>query len=257
MSGSEVRAILDRRKCQARRVVKPQPDMSKVSQPCHAESRGATWVWMARDDAPGYSYATEDFRCPFGQPGDLLWCQETWKHHSIYAHLKPRDLPRSNVFFRADDRYAPSNTPWRPSIHMPRWASRLTLELTDVRAQRVQEISADDCEAEGVQWRGGDMGIYRQRRADNAVAARRYQTGMRKLFRELWDSLNARRGHGWNENDWVWCLSFRAHRQNVDALIEERRPHRELPSVDDILDEDFTGGLRTEEYLERLRNGQL
>ena len=230
MSAWEVRALLDRGKTQARRRVSTghytdglrgySPTGQLVDYHGNGRSLGLKYahdergLWHKRDNPAGRSALV--LPCPYGRPGDLLWCQETWKHHSIYAHLKPRDLPRADIFFRADDRYAPSNTPWRPGIHMPRWASRLTLELTDVRVQRVQEISEEDAEAEGMPepYLGDGDAPFTE---SPVLVSRRVQ------FRNLWNDLNARRGHGWNENDWVWALSFTAHRQNVDALIEERR----------------------------------
>ena len=159
--------------------------------------------------------------CPYGRPGDLLWMKETWKPHSTFAHLKPTQIPQSRMFYRADNAYAPSNTRWVPSMYMRRWMCRLTGLIKDIRVERLQEISADDCEAEGVQWCGADMGVYRKRRADNVVAARRYQNGMRKLYRDLWDSLNAKRGYGWSVNPWVWVVQFRPIAKNVDAVLAE------------------------------------
>ena len=199
MSGPMVRAILSGRKTQTRRVIKPQPLLSYIVQ---CDEPG---LW-------GDEEGEVQFPCPFGQPGDLLWCREAWKPHSIYAHLKPRDVPRSNVFFRADDRYAPSNTPWRPGIHMPRWASRLTLELTDVRAQRVQEISEGDAEAEG-------MGEPYLGDGDAPFTESPVLVSRRMQFRNLWNDL---RGHGWNENPFVWSLSFSVIHKNVDEVLRGR-----------------------------------
>jgi hypothetical protein len=131
------------------------------------------------------------FCCPYGQSGDLLWVRETWKPHVDKTVHTP-------AIYRADythDRLADSLGPWRPSIHMPRWASRLTLHLTDVRVQRVQEISEEDAQAEGVE------AMYLD---DLGQTWKSYRRG----FESIWDSINAKRGYGWTANPWIWALTF-------------------------------------------------
>ena len=161
-SGAMVRAILEGRKTQTRRVVKPTSGPHSIEK-------------------------------TIGRPGDLLWVRETWGIH---------DADPARAWFRADpgveDCVAKSTAgwKWRPSIHMPRWASRITLRLTDVRVERVQEISADDAIAEGID-RPGTMNPYID---GNAM--------VRAVFRNLWDSINAKRGYGWDVNPWVWVLVF-------------------------------------------------
>lgn len=223
MSGPMVRAILEGRKCQTRRVMKPQPvgvpwfdDDRQVWRDCWVRHawRGASYIPMEE--------ITPELRCPYGRPGDLLsvreaaWiCPPRWTD----SPANPMGPQRQEVAYKADDlrggtaeAAADYKLKLTPSIHMPRWASRLTLELTDVRAQRVQEISEEDAEAEGVEpalllheMVGGAPDMYR------------------RGFRALWQHLNAKRGYGWRENPWCWCLSFVAHPQNVDDLLEERR----------------------------------
>jgi hypothetical protein len=122
--------------------------------------------------------------CPYGRPGDRLWVRETW------SQLYPYESRR--VAYRADREtvVAPGVLPWwRPSIHMPRWASRLTLEITKVRVERLKEITVKDIAAEGIQ---------------EGVGVFAYED-----FRKLWDSLNAKRGFGWDANPWVWVVEFR------------------------------------------------
>lgn len=133
-SGPMVRAILDGRKTQTRRIVKPQP--LAVAAPFHPEPRGGNrWVWMARDDAPGYSYATADFRCPCGAPGDRLWVRETWAVSHAVDHMRPSELPKSSDIVYYPGTQSIGGLMRRPSIHMPRWASRITLEIVSVRVE--------------------------------------------------------------------------------------------------------------------------
>ena len=202
-SGEMVRAILDNRKTQTRslgclRILKPQPIYSM-----------------------GQKAYIEAF-CPFGIPGDRLWVRETFQRgwptdddgRLQYTDSDGKDTPE-HVWFRAsydpikqgyvsqlgaliqgwideNDMYQ-DDIPWRPSIFMPRWASRITLEITEVRVQRLQEIDADDALAEGVDTTPDNLG-----RFDPVIA-----------YRNLWDSINAKRGFGWNVNPWVWALTFK------------------------------------------------
>jgi len=92
---------------------------------------------------------------------------------------------------------------WHPSIHMPRWASRLTLEVTGVRAERVQEISYDDARAEGINGGCGSCG------RPEPCGCPYPLPDPPRVFRGLWNSINAARGYGWDVNPWVWCVSFR------------------------------------------------
>lgn len=173
-SGPMVRAILDGRKTQTRRVAKcfnplPRADILES---------------VARN-------------CPYGVPGDRLWVRET--HYIYYGpHAPWPDLPHvasdlGIAYYREGfDRSAPR---WRPSIHMPRWASRLTLLVTDVRVERVQDISTMDAKAEGVQLgtTPADMRPY-----------------YKMAFQDLWDSIYAKRGYGWDVNPLCWIVSFEA-----------------------------------------------
>jgi hypothetical protein len=247
-SGEMVRAILDGRKTQTRRVVKPQPTSGHGLQPMWGTSPGENPVdfgekYLWREVGPDYpDDETDDRRCPYGQPGDRLWVRETWAA-SFYWPMAGgwrqrqwRDVPAANrlpgddtfVAFRATDsvhgcegkrvdavacgaadREDGSKWRWRPSIHMPRWASRITLEITDVRVERVQAITADDCIAEGIASRGMD------RNGPNIASALMYLDD----YKNLWDALNAKRGYGWDVNPWVWVLSFR----NLDASAPSDR----------------------------------
>lgn len=126
-------------------------------------------------------------RCPYGESGDRLWVRETWGTSQQWRDFKPSLLPENvDVFFAANYSVPDLDDlkPWRPSIFMPRWASRITLEITDVRVERLQDISAEDATAEGMA-------------LDDAV----YN------YSRLWDKIN---GDGAFElNPWVWAIEFR------------------------------------------------
>lgn len=208
-SGPMVRAILEGRKTQTRRVVKE----SAVKLP-------------NGDGAPFF------VECPYGIPGDRLWVRETFamENNREYfgdpnfaapqdgrpiKHHDPADeedsaydlIPRYRATESADlccpedsnhDCGGPCLHPWRPSIHMPRWASRITLDITDVSAQRLQDISEEDAREEGA---GATEAIHEEWDGD--------PDEYRKRFCELWNSINAKRGFGWDVNPWVWAITFK------------------------------------------------
>lgn len=218
MSGPMVRALVDGRKTQTRRAVKVQPRWVEADNAYHAGGgfRGTPgWRWTggpkknprdfswAEDDAP----TLEDNACPYGIPGDRFWVREAWKSLPGPSLSRPYDpatehefgeLPR--VLYRADPAFGESSGEkgWKPSIHMPRWASRLTLEVTGVRVERVQDISWGDAVAEGC--KDPRRAMMRSDPAHPRSPVRQY--------RALWDSLNATRGHGWAANPWVWVVEF-------------------------------------------------
>ncbi len=212
-SGPMVRAILDGRKTQTRRVIKPQPVPMGVS------SYGGTrqgWNWKREtlnrswndDDKDPYRktcLATKALsgHCPYGQPGDRLWVRETWGriHPGALSKLDPD--PKSTfwrIAYRADGETVPSmeehGEKWKPSIFMPEFASRITLEIESVRVDRVQEITEEDAKAEGVEF----MRFHPD--SDETLSSR-------DLFEILWDSINLERGFGWESNPWVWVITFR------------------------------------------------
>lgn len=179
-SGDMVRAILAGRKTQTRRVVKDQ-NAVEFSE----ETREPLYVHSI--NCPGYC----DYACngggygdsPYGVPGDRLWVRE-----KIGIQLTPNDkYPNGLVEYGADYHdgvdfiYEGGGSAWTPSIFMPRWASRITLEITGVRVERVQEITYLDAIAEGVD----------------------------RDYHLLWDRINAKRGYPWSANPWVWVVEFK------------------------------------------------
>jgi hypothetical protein len=189
-SGEMVRAILDGRKTQTRRVVKPTLD-----------DRRPYCMWMTdarRDDG---SFVENGVRCPYGAVGDHLWVRETWFGNRPGGPSAEAELFR----YRATDRdfLVNGRSVWRSGIIMPRKASRLSLEITNVRVERLQAIGEDDAYDEGCEGHGGEPRI-----DGEGEWARRYITTSREQYRALWDSPNAKRGHAWDVNPWVWVIEF-------------------------------------------------
>lgn len=193
-SGPMVRAILSSRKTMTRRIVNPQPKEGESVDVCGYSKTG----W-AINGATGACHCSESVRNPYGWPGERLWVRETWAHTNDYDGQVLMD--NRVAIYRADADILPSR--WRPSIFMPRCFCRLELEITDVRVERLQEISGDDAKAEGADCRT-DL-------AWNGTTDRPdfYTSGNIAGFRELWDKLNAKRGFSWDTNPWVWVVSFK------------------------------------------------
>ncbi|SDP39648.1 hypothetical protein SAMN04488061_2844 [Filomicrobium insigne] len=165
-------------------------------------------------------------------PGDLLWVRETWCEGPIGRDGVVEDW--RDFFYRATDHdvmgvddgdgFSVLNadgslrSPWRPSIHMPRRASRLTLEVTDVRVERLQDISEEDALAEGVLKVKDHCYVVRGFGYDESGLCHSRAT---IPFAQLWDSLNEARGAGWDVNPWVVAVTFKVHPVNIDALLEK------------------------------------
>ena len=201
-----IRAIIEGRKTQTRRVVKPQP----------------SWV-MEKTALIGNRAGMQNALCPYGVPGDHLWVRETfiagWPADDGYlrkfddkGNERPKTVwyratPESEFMWLTDDGSMTDIIPWKPSIFMPRWASRIMLEITDVRVQRLQDISKVDALAEGISvlplqsvddptaWYQSTPGNHQARSAEESYA-------------KLWDSIN-RKTHPWSSNPWVWAITFK------------------------------------------------
>ena len=220
-NGEMVRAILDGRKTQTRRPVKPQPfdklsiDGEVLDLPCDEARRidDACWQFScsARDKQPHKNADRWAFgkyaKHRFGAPGDLLYVRETWALHretfegqgSGYTLQFRADSATRKVLF--DGRVIPAGDPkdtpkpwpatavnmgWRPSIHMPKWAARIWLEVTDVRVERIDSISMADVHAEGFE------------------ACEQFEG----CFRQTWDAIYKPQGFGWDSNPWAWAVTF-------------------------------------------------
>jgi len=207
-SAPMVRAILDGRKTQTRRPVVLPRAMASIGGNLDKAHPDLLWGVTPGLKVPCADDTTQRLRNPWLWPsedGVRLWVRETWAPHFIWEGAPPRDIPndgQSCFFYRADGAISGGCSEsqraktWRPSIHMPRWASRITLEVTDVRVERLQAVTEEDARAEGVE----DYGIGNLRVA-LAMGFDRYH------FATLWDSAY---GDGaWLRNPWVWVVSFK------------------------------------------------
>ena len=191
-SASMVRALVAGTKTQTRRVVKPQFAADAIPVEMPATDPAGGWV------VPGHSgvwscdaAANPDDvrRCPYGQPGDRLWVRET------FGFSGSGYIP--DIHFRATNPEAPILGRWHPSIHMRRIDSRITLEITSVRVQRLQDISEADALAEGVTDDGSLVTDLAGNDRGGAFAA----------FATLWEVING--ADSWDDNPWVWAIEFR------------------------------------------------
>lgn len=186
-SGEMVRTILDGRKTQARRVIKPQPS---------TDHYGHQWMFYSNPSKRlQINLYTIPKLCPYGQPDDRLWVRESFAPERMASGETRIEYKADGgsppPYVMNDGREIPCS--WKPSIHMPCWASRIILEITEVRVERLQEIGVEDAIAEGC------IPELKGKIFKPAIG----------LFRTLWDSLNAKRGYGWETNPWVWEISFR------------------------------------------------
>jgi hypothetical protein len=212
-SAPMVRAVLAGTKTQTRRVVKPQPpyECSRIV----VEHFHPTVIDRYGDEQPGrevFGATTTDgewgLRCPYGAPGDRLWVREAWRTEREFDRLPPRDLsPASPVQYEAGPFAEVLDGKLRPGMFMPRWASRITLEVTGVRVEHLQDISEADAIAEGIVphrkggwwWEQPPGGIA----GSNHFGAKT----ARDAYSALCESLN---GPGsWAANPWLWVVELR------------------------------------------------
>jgi hypothetical protein len=206
----EVRAILGGTQTQMRRAVKPQPPAVFCEGDVAAITNGTHWtisklpdrkVWHP-DPHPG-------ILCPYGQPGDRLWVRETFAdlRGTGIEHRPNPSGPIKRYAFAAD--HPPGShgdearkefgVKWKPSIHMPRAASRITLEITGVRVERLQDISEADAIAEGVGLNASAIGVPTTGESPRPMAI--------ALYQDLWESING--PDSWAANPWVWVVEFK------------------------------------------------
>lgn len=183
-----VRAILDGRKTQTRRVIANVSTDNCI--PLHKSTKTKDGIYTHVMDAPGHGL------CPFGQVGDRLWVRETFAGHYLDddqiqdikdGRCKAKDLCEYRSDYGDDADCADG---WTPSIHMPRWASRITLEITAVRVERLNDISEEDARAEGAP-------------TELCIIGEKHYMG----FRTLWKSIYGE--ESWSANPWVWVIEFR------------------------------------------------
>lgn len=228
-SGPMVRAILDGRKTQTRRIVTHRHGISFLGG-AGQEDDPECWGWSF--DGPDHSgymvlerglnqrhdHGLVSMPCPYGNPGDRMWVRETWcfanPEYPFVGSDRPVSQRGDRCYYRATDgelERDDGGSPWRPSIHMPRWASRICLRVTDVRVQRLQEISEEDAKAEGAR-HFPDLptkGEHDPARWSMAEPSSTWECmhSPRYAFGNYWDSINAKRTP-WADNPWVWAISF-------------------------------------------------
>jgi len=226
-SAPMIRAILEGRKTQTRRIIKPQPSNykrktefpDKKRKPRHekeyfdAYNGGPHWCWWDEYDRMGPDW----IKCPYGSKGGALWVRENFWHWGHYVPngetLKGKPAftfePSGEKISFKEAACVPDNRQefgWhkRPSIFMPRWASRITLEIKDISVERLNDISEADVKAEGIE----DIGY-----TGDFTGAYYFQK-----FTELWESING--ADSWQENPYVWVVEFEAHNVNIDKYLE-------------------------------------
>lgn len=191
-SSAMILAILSGKKSITRRVIKPQPDATVLSYypggiTCGVLEDYETGVRL------GYGFEDEDRQWKsLAAPGDRLWVRETWQP------ARNGDTGEAMAIYKADwesngSPQGPEGGKWKPSMFMPRWASRITLEVTEVRCERLHEISDADAIAEGIEIDKEQFPCLVPRAA----------------FKELWDSIHNKKASHWYSNPWVFCYTFR------------------------------------------------
>lgn len=186
-SDEMVRAILDGRKTQTRRIVKPQPSSyterilyeDGLFHPCDFPSQNGIAV-----------PCEAAIKCPYGKVSDRLWVREAWANFA-----REYKANKAAVCYRAS--WPELSEKWKPSIHMRRAHSRINLEITNIRVQRVQDITEEDAEKEGA--------ILRNCGHDYIQKIKSYRTG----FVYLWQSIHEEPDRRWESNPWVWVIEFR------------------------------------------------
>ena len=214
-SGPMVRAILAGEKTMTRRIVRLPHGTDSV--------RDGVNVWVAYGSAQ--QGVQQYLRCPYGQPGDLLWVRESWHGPASFDDKSPAAIaeacvdagyskPWAPIWFAADGafnrsvNYAGPDSEWkgkgrqRPSIHMPRWASRITLRVTSVAVQRLQDITPADVLAEGI---GHDV-VLRMAKYGEPVGV--IKGALLDAWETGWDGINGHRA-AWASNPWVWVVGFK------------------------------------------------
>lgn len=193
-SAPMVRAILAGKKSQTRRIVKPRRedgaivDVNPDGMPIERSGGGRGFRAVRLEVLD---------RCPYGVPGDRLWVRETFRAGGS-GNLKVVGL-LAGIHYRADLDEPEAPGQWKPAIFMPHWASRITLAVTSVRVERLQDISEEDARAEGME---GNHAI-----GDERGFVATMQNVYRRTFARGWDGINGKRG-SWDDNPWVWVVGF-------------------------------------------------
>lgn len=231
MDAESVRGVLDGYKSQTRRLVKhrrchsvpPGCTLADVSRSAFPDGSGLGWIFNSTLPSPGSAEWTkkmypgnEGINCPFGNVGDRLWVRETWQPtiiedcgtainyratDKIFSEKNP-EVPWEGFTSDVDayewtcEHYKPH---WIPSIHMPRWASRLTLEITNVKAELLHDINEEDAKAEGIREKKGEHG--------SLWFGALWESTPVEAFKGRWESIHGK--GSWKKNLWLWAISFK------------------------------------------------
>ncbi|EAA7139127.1 hypothetical protein E1676_24755 [Salmonella enterica subsp. enterica serovar Beaudesert] len=196
-----VNAILSGRKTQTRRPIKwKQTRFTEIAE----RDDGSLWPWAEDCERGGDIW----FACPYGEIGDRIWVRETWQvihdHIDESSHVEDRtyapSIPKEKdrywhtVYAEhfGDESREDRGFPWRPAIHMPRWASRILLEITDVRVERLRDLSEEDAKSEGIIPSAGGV-----------LPGWEYRINFRDLWMDIYGTDN------WEANPWVWVIEFK------------------------------------------------
>ena len=189
-----VRAILDGRKTQTRRVITAKAGCDYHGYEGWREYKDGLWQYKSTH---GWG---NPIKCPYGVVGGKLWVRETWCAGVEWDDEKPSEIDPlcggNDILYLASGKKTEGYGKTRPNIFMPKWATRLWLEITGTRAERVREIDAEEAEKEGT-------------RRPKRLCPDRHDEYILGRFQKLWDSINAKRGYGWDVNPWVWVVEFR------------------------------------------------
>ncbi|MBD3261036.1 MAG: hypothetical protein GF334_05040 [Candidatus Altiarchaeales archaeon] len=210
-SGEMVRAILDGRKTQTRRVVKPQAEKYT------GDILGQPVIYPWRNGG----YDAKPIKCPYGKPGEELWVRETFTYGYDLNDAHPEcavfDFGDPDMIFAPGENketrhYARAWSQRKPGIYMPRWASRIQLQVKDIKVKRVQDITESDAIAEGLTYlpNAKRWGVWDQTNCtiDGRARMTEHFESPVDAFAHLWDSINRKRGYGWDKNPWVWVVTF-------------------------------------------------
>lgn len=197
-STERVNAILDGRKTQTRRVIKPQPSSG---------IRKSVFVKSGLEDGHGREIKSRY------QPGDILWVRETWAEVSS-GIIEYKATYKEPYTGSAEIDHIGNKIKWRPSIFMPREAARIFLKVTNVRVERVQDITEEDAKAEGCI-------TFMEKIGDGkSKDVLEFDLTARDAFVELWNNINAKRGYSWDTNPWVWVYEFeRISKEEAEKAI--------------------------------------
>lgn len=241
MKGELVSQTLAGTKTQTRRVVRPQPPVSVTDIISNCSDFVA--AYPNRKAIQPFLYRTKS---PYGYPGDILWVRETHaKYQVVHRVTKPgngasySEIGDGEIAYRADgygtieefkehvmltsgfasgvEAVEVYRDRWLPSIHMPKWACRLFLRITDIRVERVQDISEDDAIAEGIDMESEFASLCINIEGCSAHSNDLTQgSAVMSVFQDLWDSINLKRGYGWDVNPWVWVVEYEVCKANKE-----------------------------------------